>query len=321
MNDNRPFAQLWPGNEVRGIAGENRPRCVCFSFELSFFFCFGMSFSDHWCVPGRSNRGRASPSLFSHSFPRSSELRKRWLLAIRQADWSNFRVPNNTVVLALSTSSLRKIFALMLVPKSLWTLPSPVLWNRKRQPTSRNQCSAISVFFRTHHDVSHGKGEYEARRRIDRKRDVCPRRGLWPMIRPITIGSWQKGRGRGWNPGEVCARRLFFFFFQVAPWLGRAPGGVHAVCMRGGEILGVQEAQLSWTAIDWVLFFFSSTLLDERCSNLSFENPNTNPKNRTVTEILEVPYAVCTVGGDDNMGTYHSRKSAFLPFSCGLYFF
>ena len=42
---NRPFAQLWPGNEVRGIAGQNRLRCVCLSFELSFFFYFGMSFS------------------------------------------------------------------------------------------------------------------------------------------------------------------------------------------------------------------------------------------------------------------------------------
>ena len=28
---NRPFAQLWPGNKVRGIVGENRLRCVCFS--------------------------------------------------------------------------------------------------------------------------------------------------------------------------------------------------------------------------------------------------------------------------------------------------
>ena len=27
-----------------------------------------------------------------------SSIRKRWLLAIRQADWSHFRVPNNTVV-------------------------------------------------------------------------------------------------------------------------------------------------------------------------------------------------------------------------------
>ena len=96
---NRPFAQLWPGNEVRGIAGEIRLRCVCFSLELSFFFCFGMSFSDHCCVPRFFNRGRASPSLFSRGFSQSSELRKRWLLAIRQAaDWSHFRVPNNTVV-------------------------------------------------------------------------------------------------------------------------------------------------------------------------------------------------------------------------------
>ena len=80
---NRPFAQLWPGNEVRGIVGENRLRCVRFSFELSFFFCFGMSFSDHCGVPRCSNRGRASPLVFSHSFPWSSELRKRWLFASR----------------------------------------------------------------------------------------------------------------------------------------------------------------------------------------------------------------------------------------------
>ena len=41
------------------------------------------------------------------------------------------------------------------------------------------------------------------------------------MLRPLTIGSWQKGRGRGCNAGEVCARRLFFVcLFQVA--LGKA---------------------------------------------------------------------------------------------------
>ena len=36
VSDDRPFAQLWPRNEVRGIAGWNRLRCMCFSFELSF---------------------------------------------------------------------------------------------------------------------------------------------------------------------------------------------------------------------------------------------------------------------------------------------
>ena len=44
------------------------------------------------------------------------------------------------------------------------------------------------------------------------------------MMRPLTIGSWQKARGRG--TGEVCPRRLFF---QVA--LGRAPG-VYTQCVR-----------------------------------------------------------------------------------------
>ena len=106
---NRPFAQLWARERGSGHRRrESAVMCVCFSFELSFFFCFWMSFNDHYGVPRCSNRGRASPLLFSHSFPRSSELRKRWLFAIRQADWSNFRVPNSTVVCTEHRSSLRK---------------------------------------------------------------------------------------------------------------------------------------------------------------------------------------------------------------------
>ena len=63
---------------------------------------------------------------------------------------------------ALSTSSLRIIFAFMLVPKSLWTLPSPVLWNRVRLDTSRKQvqCHRCFLFARMG-----PKWEYEARRR------------------------------------------------------------------------------------------------------------------------------------------------------------
>ena len=57
------------------------------------------------------------------------------------------------------------------------------------------------------------KWEYEACRHIERKRDVCrPPSSLWQMMRSLTIGSWQKARGRGYNAGEVCARRLFCFF-------------------------------------------------------------------------------------------------------------
>ena len=87
------FAQLWPGNEVRDIAGQNRLQCVCFSFELSFFFYFGMSFSDQCCVLRCSSRGMANPSFLSHdhSFQRSSELRER-LPFVRLTD-RNFASP------------------------------------------------------------------------------------------------------------------------------------------------------------------------------------------------------------------------------------
>ena len=101
-------------------ASQERIGCVgvCFSFELSFFFCFGMSFSDHCCVPRCSNRGRACLSLFSHGFSRSGELRKRWLLAIIFVRLTGRTSASPTArSYALSTSSLRNIFAFMLVPK------------------------------------------------------------------------------------------------------------------------------------------------------------------------------------------------------------
>ena len=47
---------------------------------------------------------------------------------------------------ALITFSLRKMFAFMPVPKSLWTLPSPVLWNRVRLDTSRKQMQCHRCF-------------------------------------------------------------------------------------------------------------------------------------------------------------------------------
>ena len=143
--DDRPFAQLWPGDEVRGIAGQNRLRCVCFSFELSFFFYFGMSFSDQCCVPHSSNRGMASPSLLSHSFQRSSELRERFLLAIRQADWWNFRVPNSTVV-CMGRSSLRKCSLSCSCLRACGLFHRPVLWNRERLDTSRKQVQCHRCF-------------------------------------------------------------------------------------------------------------------------------------------------------------------------------
>ena len=49
----------------------------------------------------------------------------------------------------------------------------------------------------------------------------------------------------------------------------------------GEEMHSIQEPRFFWKVIDCVLFFFSSTLSDEWCSDWSFENPNANPKNHT----------------------------------------
>ena len=68
---------LLPGNEVWGIAGENRLQCACV-FLPCFFFCFSalemLCFDNCW-VP-------RSPSLSFDSFPPSSKLKKPWLVAI-----------------------------------------------------------------------------------------------------------------------------------------------------------------------------------------------------------------------------------------------
>ena len=261
------------------FAGEIWLRCVCFSLELSFFFCIGMSFSDHCCVPRFFNRGRASPSLFCHGFSRSSELRKRWFLAIRQAAWSHFRVPNNTVV-CIEQVLPAKNFAFMLVPKSLWTLPSPVLWNRVRLDTSQKQVQCHRCFLFTRMGP---KWEYETCRR--RESDMFAPAVVWAKCWGHSLS--EAGRKEG---DEVAMQAKFvpgaFFFvclFQVA--LGKAPGvytqrSVYARWRlrdtwrsRGSAFLNSKRM---------CPLFFSSTLSDERCSHLSFESPNQNPKNRTL---------------------------------------
>ena len=244
------------GSGTRFGASQARIGCVVCVSHLSFrfFFCFGTSFSDHCCVPHSSNRGRASPSLFSHGRSRSSELRKRWLLAIRQADWSHFRVPNSTVVYALSTSSLKKIFSFMLVPKSLWTLPSPVLWNRVRLDTSRKQvqCHRCFLFARMG-----PKWEYESRRH--RESDMTVPAVVWAKCWGHSLS--EAGRKQG---EEVAMQAKFvpggFFFvclFQVALGKGSGMYTQRSVYARWRlRDTGVQEARLSWTANDCVLFFF-----------------------------------------------------------------
>ena len=125
---NRPFAQLWPGNEVRGIAGENLIDCVVCVSHLSFRFSSALE-----C--------RSAITVVFLTFPIEAGLVLHSSLMIFHGQVSSgsagylpfFRLTGRTSAsptarsYALSTSSLRKIFVFMLVPKSLWTLPSPVL--------------------------------------------------------------------------------------------------------------------------------------------------------------------------------------------------
>ena len=151
----------------------------------------------------------------------------------------------------------------MLVHNSLWTLQSPVLWNRGRLDTFRKQVQCHRCFLFTRMSPKWAS-EYEARRCIERKRDVCPRRCLCLWAHSLSEAGRKQGEEvrTGCNAGEVCARRLSF---SGCTW--KSTGGVHAVFMRGDdwEILGVQEGRLSWTAIYCVPFFFLSTLSDKRC--------------------------------------------------------
>ena len=130
MHGNRGLFQRLSGNEVRGIAGEKRLRCVCFSFDMSSLFEILIlesqpSIPVECCVPRFFNGRRTSPSLSYHSFPLSSELRKHWLVALRRYEGANSRVSESTVL--CSERFLRKIFTFFLVPKSLWTLPLPIM--------------------------------------------------------------------------------------------------------------------------------------------------------------------------------------------------
>ena len=136
------------------------------------------------------------------------------------------------------------------------------------------------------------------------------------MLRPLTIGSWQKGRGRGCNAGEVCARRLFCLFVCFRLHLEKHRGvytqrSVYARWRlrdtwrsRGSAFLNSKRlCPLS----------FSSTLSDERCSNLSFESPNQNPKNRTLNSHRDTGGTRCVLWEVTMYGHLPLTKLGFLP--------
>ena len=126
------------GPGTRSGASPVRIGCdVCVS-HLSF--CFSSVLECRSAItlvfPRCSDRGRASPSLFFHSVQRSSELRKHWFLATRQADWSNFRVPNSTIV-CIAHVLPEKNFRFH--ARALEPVDSSItrFWNRGRLDTSR----------------------------------------------------------------------------------------------------------------------------------------------------------------------------------------
>ena len=124
------FSKDCPG--TRYGASSARNDCdVCVSRLIChLFFDFGKPTIDHCCVPRFPNGRRTSPSLSYHSFPLSSELWKHWLVALRRDEGANSRVSASTAL--CSERFLRKIFAFILVPKSLWTLPLPIMTKQGR---------------------------------------------------------------------------------------------------------------------------------------------------------------------------------------------
>ena len=183
---------------------------MCFSFELSLFFCFGMSFSDH-CGAPHCSRGGAGPLLFSHSFPRKGELRKRWFFAIRQADWSNFRVPNSTVW-CIEHFLPKKKFVFMFVPESLWTLPGSItICLKPRKAELFLKAGSVPSAFSFRPPIS-PKWECEARRHIERKCDVCPAVVLGTNYDVTHYRKLAESEGKRFQPRRSLCKEAFCVF-------------------------------------------------------------------------------------------------------------
>ena len=143
------FSKDCPGTRYGHGASPARNDCdVCVSGLIChLFFDFGKPTIDHCCLPRFFNGRRTSPSLSYHSFPLSSELRKHWLVALRRDEGANSRVSESTVL--CGESFLRKIFTFLFVPKSLWTLPLPIMAKQGKLVASwkHMQCHRCFFFF------------------------------------------------------------------------------------------------------------------------------------------------------------------------------
>ena len=125
------------------------------------------------------------------------------------------------------------------------------------------------------------------------------------MIRSLTIGSWQKARG--YNAGEVCARRLFCFF--------RLHLEEHRVCTRSVYMVYARRRlRDTWRSRNSAFLngnrlyplFFSSTFFRRAIIQLEFQESKPKPegshseqsqRHRRYTRCLlwEVTMYVCTL--------------------------
>ena len=150
----------------------------------------------------------------------------------------------------------------MLVHKSLWSLPSPDFSLKPREANHFPEAGAIpSVFsFRPHVSVRtsetfRAKWEFKAGKRMEWKHAVGPRDRLWAKWRGNSLlEAARKEERRG-----CSAVRVFVggcnFRFHLAEHQKCTQGACEVTMYR--QNLSVEEARLSWTAINCGIFLFS----------------------------------------------------------------
>ena len=227
--------------------------------------------------------------LSNDSFPPSSELRKRWLVALRLDNEANSRVSESTVL--CSERSLRQIFTFLPVPKSLWTLPLPIMAKKGRPVASWKQMQChrcIYLFFfapaSLRAPVSHRMSvDYECRERHGPERK-CSVDSRWPNDENNHYRKLAKSEGLQRQRSKVRAESAD----RAANT--RCTLGQHAVCMLGDDDIGdkpVQEARLTSRLLG--LFFLLKYSFRRAMLQLEFgeSKPDESQSEQSITETIK----------------------------------
>ena len=194
--------------------------------------------------------------------------------------------------------------------KSLWTLPSASSLKPRKARHFPKAGAVPSVFsFRPHVSPS------ESAKHVDALRESV----MFFLPPPSSLGNWAKwwrhslleaGRKQG---EEVATQAKFVpggFFFQVA--LGRAPAVyTQCVCRVTIEInlAFMQEARLSWTAIDCALLFFSVLF---QTSDAPTWVSRIQIQTRTIALVTETGATQCVLWEVTMYGLLPFKKLGFL---------